>query len=104
MLYKFRSKASGDVIMLGPHGDALLALLGRPAAARGIVEVAHMPQALALLEQALAAAEPIDSTQDDALASDDRGAPAVGLRQRLWPMIDMLRRCHAAGEPITWDV
>jgi hypothetical protein len=29
MPYKFGSKASGDVIMLQAHGDALLRLLGR---------------------------------------------------------------------------
>ena len=32
-------------------------------------------------------------------------APAdVGLRQRLWPMVEMLRRAHAPGEPVVWGV
>ena len=29
MIYKFKSKATGDVIMLGPNGDQMLVLLGR---------------------------------------------------------------------------
>ena len=29
MIYKFRSPATGDVIMLGPQGDQLLRLIGR---------------------------------------------------------------------------
>ena len=29
MIYKFKSAASGDVIMLGPNGDAMLRLLGQ---------------------------------------------------------------------------
>ncbi|MFY7855089.1 MAG: DUF1840 family protein [Rubrivivax sp.] len=28
----------------------------------------------------------------------------MGLRQRLWPMIEMLRRSHAGGEPVVWGV
>ncbi len=33
MIYKFKSKASGDIIMMGPTGDALLRALGRTPAA-----------------------------------------------------------------------
>ena len=29
MLYKFKSKAAGDVIMLGPNGDQMLRIIGR---------------------------------------------------------------------------
>ncbi len=47
MLYKFKSKATGDVIMLGPNGDALLRALGRTPAPKGIVEPADMPAAIA---------------------------------------------------------
>ena len=38
MIYKFRCKAAGDVIMLGPNGDQMLRLLGREPAAKGIFE------------------------------------------------------------------
>ena len=46
MIYKFKSKAAGDVIMLRPHGDQLLRLIGREPAAKGIIEVADMPAAM----------------------------------------------------------
>ncbi len=99
MIYKFKSKASGDLVMLAPQGDRLLRLLGREPAAKGIFEVAAMPGLLQRLEAALAEAA------DDAAADETPAAePVVGLRQRLWPMIEMLRRCHAAGEPIVWGV
>jgi hypothetical protein len=101
MLYKFRSKAAGDVIMLGPNGDQVLRLIGREPAPKGIFEVAHMPAVIAALESAVA--------QDEA-ARHDEGAdePARGkgdgvtLRQRVWPLVDMLKRAQAAREPITW--
>jgi Domain of unknown function (DUF1840) len=100
MLYKFKSKAAGDVIMLGPNGDQVMRLVGREPAAKGIFEVAHMPQLISALEQAVAA--------DDAARKpdDDTEAPAKGdgvsLRQRVWPLVEMLRRCQAAREVITW--
>ncbi|MFY7855090.1 MAG: DUF1840 family protein, partial [Rubrivivax sp.] len=50
MPYKFRSKASGDVIMLQADGDALLRLLGREPAPKGIFETAHQPALVAVLE------------------------------------------------------
>ena len=39
MIYKFKSKAAGDVIMLQPHGDQLMRLIGREPAAKGIIEI-----------------------------------------------------------------
>jgi Domain of unknown function (DUF1840) len=108
MPYKFRSKACGDVIMLQAHGDVLLRLLGREPAAQGIFEVAHMPALRATLEAALrqaeaAAAEPARAgAQPD--GADETPARAVGLRQRLWPIMEMLRRSHEAAEPVVWGV
>jgi hypothetical protein len=26
------------------------------------------------------------------------------LRRRLWPMVEMIRRAQAAGEPVVWGV
>jgi hypothetical protein len=108
MIYKFRSKASGDVLMLQAHGDTLLRVLGREPAARGIIEVAAMASALSAIEAAVARDEQPGEAGapggQDAAEASDAPAAAVGLRQRLWPMVDMLRRCQAEGEPIVWGV
>jgi hypothetical protein len=93
MIYKFKSKAAGDVIMLQPHGDQLLRLIGREPAVKGIIEVADMPGVIRTLQDAAA--------QGDAPADDD-GERGVGLKQRVWPMIELLKRSHAAGESIVW--
>ena len=98
MIYKFKSKATGNVIMLGPHGDQLLRLLGREPAAQGIIEPAAMPAALAALQAAVAAQANAEATHDAAAAPQH----TVTLRQRLWPMVEMLRRAQAAGEPVVW--
>ena len=97
MIYKFKSPATGDLIMLGAHGDQMLRLLGREPAPRGIIEPADMPAATAALMAAI--------TQDEAPPDDDDARqPAVGLRQRLWPVVEMLRRAHAADAPVVWGV
>ena len=103
VIYKFKSAAAGDVIMLGPNGDQLLRLLKREPAARGIIEPADMPAASAALQAAVAAEEARQAEGAEG-AEGEPARPAVSLRQRLWPMIEMLRRCHAAGKPVVWGV
>lgn len=107
MIYKFKSAVTGDLIMLGPQGDQLLRLLDREPAAKGIIEPGHMAEVLARLQVAIAADEQAPADAANAANADtaDPAAPqAVGLRQRLWPMVEMLRRCQAAQEPVVWGV
>ena len=107
MIYKFKSKASGNVIMLGPNGDALLRTIGREPAAQGIIEPAAMAAAIAAVEQAVAAEEADRAqAQRDATAQGSKlpAADGVGLRQRLWPMVDLLKRSAAEGQPVVWGV
>jgi hypothetical protein len=98
MIYKFKSPATGDVIMLGPQGDQLLRLAGREPSLKGIFEAADMPAVVAAWQAAIAAEEAQPAAQDD-----EKPAPVV-LRQRLWPMIEMLRRAQQAQEPVVWGV
>lgn len=99
MLYKFKSKAAGDVIMLAPNGDQVMRLIGREPAPQGIFEVAHMPQLISALEQAVTA----DDAARQQISDEPQGkGDGVSLRQRVWPLVEMLRRCSAAGEVITW--
>lgn len=95
MLYKFKSKAAGDIVMLQAHGDQLMRLIGREPAAKGIIEPADMPAAMRALQDAAAQAQ---------AASDADGERGVGLKQRVWPIIEMMKRARAADEPIVWGV
>ncbi len=107
MIYKFKSKAAGDVIMLGPNGDALLRILGREPVAKGIIEPPAMPGAIAAIEQAVQAAEAARAAAEREAGARGESLPsdeAVGLRQRVWPMVEMLRRAAAADEPVVWGV
>lgn len=109
MLYKFKSKATGDLIMLGPNGDALLRVLGREPSPKGIIEPRDMADAMSAIERAVAEDEArrraaAAGADGDAEAETPDPARSVSLRQRLWPMMDMLRRAQAADEPIVWGV
>jgi hypothetical protein len=100
MIYKFKSKATADLIMLGPNGDQLLKLIGREPAAQGIIEPQSMFAAIADLQQAVAAEEAQREQAGAAAPRPDK----VSLRQRVWPMIEMMKRAQAAGEAIVWGV
>lgn len=105
MLYKFKSKASGDVIMLAVNGDQVLRLVGREPAARGIFELDAMPGLVATLLQAVAAddaARQAKAATDKAETAGEARSDGVALRQRVWPLVEMLRRSHAAREVIVW--
>jgi hypothetical protein len=108
VIYKFKSKGAGDVIMLGPTGDRLLRVIGREPAAKGIVEVEAMPAAIAALERAVDDDDAaFEQARRDAQASDEpvpQREGGVSLRQRAWPLVEMMRRCHAAGHEIVWGV
>lgn len=102
MLYKFKSPAAGDLIMLEPNGRQVLTLIGKDPGPKGIILPEQMTAALAALEQAVAADEAAGKT--DAAADDDAKPATVSLRQRVVPFVDMLKRCKAADKEIVWGV
>jgi len=107
MIYKFKSKAAGDVIMMGPSGDDVLRLIGKAPAAKGIIEVAAMAAAVSAIGQAVAADEAARAQAETDAAGEGRSlAPreGVSLRQRAWPLVEMMKRSMAEGADIVWGV
>ena len=107
MIYKFKSKAAGDVIMMAASGDQVLRILGREPAAKGILEVAAMPAAMQAIEAAVMQDEQArQQAEAEAAAEGKPLAPreSVTLRQRAWPLLEMIKRSHAAQAEIVWGV
>ena len=107
MLYKFKSKAAGDVIMLEQNASQVLRIIGREPQASGILEVAAMPAATAALEAAVAEEEQARRDAETETAANGHKLPprsAVTLRQRVWPLLEMIRRSQHAGADIVWGV
>ena len=114
MLFKFKSKACANLIMLEQDGRRILkAMLGYDPV-KGIVLVADLPQALALLDAAVAQDEVLRKARADKAAAraagesvedeDETALPAVRLAQRAQPMQQMLRRCMAEEADLVWGV
>lgn len=106
-MYKFKSKAAADVIMMGPPGDQVLKLLGREPSAPGIIEPQDMPMVIARLEQAVQDEEAARQRAEAEAAEEGRQLPpfeGVSLRQRVWPLIESLKRSHGAQVPVVWGV
>ncbi len=109
MLYIFKSKAAGDVIMLQPNGERILQIIGKEPGPKGIVLPEQMPAAIAALEKAVTQSQnaqtaPNDKAEKTDAQDDTAAADRVSLSQRAAPFIDMLQRCHKEGQEIVWGV
>jgi len=111
MLYKFKSKVTGDVIMLQANGQRVLEIIGKQSASepstKGILLPEQMPQALEALKNAVLLEE-VQQKEALAQALADKLPPprfeAISLRQRTLPFMDMVRECLKAKEVVTWGV
>src|ERR687893_602644 len=103
MLYKFKSKAAGDLIMLEPNGRRVLQIIGKDPGPKGIILADEMPAAARALEDAIAREEQEQKAAIEEARAKGQVPPrfdAVSLRQRAVPFLDMLRRCSQAGKEI----
>lgn len=107
MLYRFKCKATGDVVMLEPNGKQVLEILGKDPAGPGIILLEQMPAAVKALRDAVFEEEcEFERLKQEALAKEeDMPDPdRVSLRTRVTPFIDMLNHCMREGCEVVWGV
>ena len=107
MLYKFKSKAAGDLIMLEPNGRRVLEIIGKDPGPKGIIQPAEMAPAMRALQAAVEREEAEQQAAIQDAQAKGQVPPrfeAVSLRQRVQPFVEMLRRCEKAGKEIVWGV
>jgi Domain of unknown function (DUF1840) len=107
MHYTFKSKAAGDLLVMEPVGSELLRVIGKEPAPRGIIEPASMPSAIKAIEMAIAREEgqPSQAVADTAeLSTELSRDEAVTLRQRAWPLVEMMKRAQLENANIVWGV
>lgn len=100
MLYRFKSKNMGDIIMLESNGRQVLEIIGKEPGLQGIILPAEMPAAITALQAAIALEESGDDQEGDGMGP----GKAIGLRHRAQPFIEMLRMNHQAGQEVVWGV
>jgi hypothetical protein len=106
MLYKFKSQAAPDVVMLEAAARRVLDIIGKDPGGSGIITVSQIPSAIEALQRAVAQdeaqrqAEPVvgEDRDDHGLVNGD----PIHLRQRVWPLVEMLQRSLAEDKPVTW--
>ena len=107
MLYKFKSKATGDLIMLEPNGRRVLEIIGKDPGPKGIILPEEMAGALQSLDAAIQREEAEQKAAIEEAKAKGQVPPrfeSVSLRQRAVPFVDMLRRASGAGNEIVWGV
>ena len=105
MLYKFKSKNAGDVIMLEPHGRRVLEIIGKEAGPKGIILPEQMPAALLAMRAAIAQEELLERQQQLAQNAEQKSqSPAIALRHRALPFMQMLDACQRQGDSVMWGV
>jgi hypothetical protein len=113
MLFKFKSKVTGDLIMLEPNGLRILEIMGKSPDAQGIIQPVQMHMAIVAIEAVItqeeAQREELTTKGSQALSDESTGEmgsdhDTVSLRQRAQPMLEMLRRCQRSDADIVWGV
>ena len=115
MLVTFKSHASADVIMLGDSAKKLIAILGKdPHSAQGILTAQQLPDAIARLKAAIEEDRARQAELErqrghaDEEAEKEAGntgmAAPVGLAQRAWPLLAMLKESLREETPVVWGV
>ncbi|MGD9944740.1 MAG: DUF1840 domain-containing protein [Burkholderiaceae bacterium] len=109
MIYEFKSRATGSVVMTRPVAEWILKIIGKDPGPTGIITVDQMPGAIAALRQAideekreLRAAQ--GSNRSDTETDEKSDDYPVSLAQRAYPFIEMLEQAHRGGKDVTWGV
>ncbi len=91
--------------MMGPNGDQVLRLLGREPSAQGIITKDQMAGAIAALEKAVSDDDAaFERSVQDAKAAGESAPKRSGpqLKQRAWPLVELMRHAQRENEDVIW--
>ncbi|MDH5535423.1 MAG: DUF1840 domain-containing protein [Betaproteobacteria bacterium] len=99
MLVKFNSDA-GALITFGDVARKLLRMMGQTGDVPGALLAQDVPAALERLRSAVALAPGLP---DDAAAATSADEPPVSMRQRAFPLIELLARAAKRDCDVLWE-
>jgi len=105
--YRFKSRDTGDVVMLHHTGKRVLQAIGKDPDGPGVILVEQMPAAVAALRAAIEHEEAEQKRLKEEARVNGEPAPVfevVSLRMRCAPLFEMIERCQKAGVEIVWGV
>jgi len=108
MLFKFKSQATADLIMLEADARRLLKIMLGHDPVKGVLTWQDMPAVLDKIEQAVVQEDALRQAAAAGASAEAAQAvselPAVRLAQRAAPMQQMLRRSLAEERDIVWGL
>jgi hypothetical protein len=108
MLITFKCHAAPDVKMLKDHASYLLAIVGKQLGERGVIAHDEVPGAITRLEGAIAEDRQKRAESEGHFHEDDPDRRhheiPVGLAQRAFPFLDMLRAARNENADIVWGM
>ena len=95
----FKTRAHASIPMLGDVAGKMLEMMDFGTAVPGAIFAEDVPRALENLQKALSQVpEEVDPDGDD-----EQDQPAVGLRTRAYPLLELLRAAVAEQELVRWE-
>ncbi len=104
MLYKFKSQAAAEVIMLPITGDEILKIIGKTPSPTGIITVEQIPRAIAALQAEIKRREALPEQEEEHRDEPPQEGDPIPLSRRAVPFIDLLRESAEAGKDVVWGV
>jgi hypothetical protein len=111
VLITFKSEGSADVMMFGDVAMKLMELIGKEPAAKGVVTVEQLPQAIERLRQAIEADKaarrgqaPAQDDDEDEGEAEGRKRDPIGIARRGLPLLELLEHGLREEEPVVWGV
>jgi hypothetical protein len=98
----FKSKHSPNVVMLETVALSLIKAMGHSGSVPGSLAAEDIAPALARLQQAVTANSAARAPRDETREDDER-EPAVSLKHRAGPLIDMFEKALREHEYVIWD-
>ena len=104
MIFTFKSRTTGDLIMLEEPAKQILDIIGKEPLSKGIITVEQLEDAIQKLEQAIEEEAELQKEFAQEPDSHSGGGQDVTLKQRAWPFLKMLKACQKAEVEVVWGV
>jgi hypothetical protein len=108
MLITFKTMAAPDVMMLDNLAEYLLGIIGKQLTERGVITHDELPVAIEKLEAAVVSDKKERAEHDGHFHEGEEGHDPheipIGLAQRAYPFLDMLRLARKENKDILWGV
>jgi hypothetical protein len=108
MLITFKCRAAPDVVMLENLAQYLVGIVGKRLGERGVIMHDELPEAITKLESAISSDKQERAEHDGHFHEGEDGHEhheiPIGLAQRAFPFLDMLREAQKENADIMWGV